>query len=287
MRVSTPPRFTGGQLIIVESYSSSEDASIHRIDPVTGNTVDEIPLLADIRRQLDLTTHVINNAMFVKRLFADEDTVYIPVNSRSANGPPRLAALRSDGTARWIWTGENRRTIQMLALRDDRVVIVEGANPAGTRIAVLSARTGEAVLERTLNGLAKVLNWELNAQPAQAPDALLLTDMAPTLRLTCLSLVDHIRSFMEPLHREDLRVLHQPIMGKDFIAFGVQRRNYPLLLYALDLNTRDGALPDKKQYLSLPTGLTLPYEIRRHGPYTVVQSNEALTVFGTQRRCKK
>ncbi len=76
-------------------------------------------------------------------------------------------------------------------------------------------------------------------------------------------------------------------MGKDFIAFGVQRRNNPLLLYALDLNTRDGALPDQKQYLSLPTGLTLPYEIRRHGPYTVVQSNEALTIFGNQMRRNK
>ena len=98
-----------------------------------------------------------------------------------------------------------------------------------------------------------MLNWELNTQPNPAPEALLVTDMASPLRLTCISLVDHIRSFQTSLHRLDLRVLRNPTLGEDFVAFGVQRRNTPqLLLYALDLESRNGALPGSKKYLSLP-----------------------------------
>ena len=49
----------------------------------------------------------------------------------------------------------------------------------------------------------------------------------------------------------------------------------------------DGALPGAKKYLAVPPGTRRPYEIKQHGPYTVVQSNEALTVFGNQMRPNK
>jgi hypothetical protein len=172
----------------------------------------------------------------------------------------------------------------MHGLRDDRVVIVEGAAPVGSRIVVLNARSGDPLLERSLSGRAKVLNWDPSAE---VPAALLVTDRNRNLRLTCLSLTNHIKSFQHSLHPQDWKVLLPPILGDTFVAFGVTRQGSSALrLYALDLRNRQGALPDSNRYLVLPSSIRPPYEIDRHGPYTVLQSSDALTIFGNPTRPK-
>ena len=77
------------------------------------------------------------------------------------------------------------------------------------------------------------------------------------------------------------------ILGEDFLAFVVTRQSTnQLRFYALTLDSRAGALPDSKRYLTLPTSIKAPSALERQGPYTVLQSYEALTIFGNPTRPK-
>ncbi|MCA8964927.1 MAG: PQQ-like beta-propeller repeat protein [Planctomycetes bacterium] len=282
-RMQPVPKPVSGQLLAIGNDTSGV-AVIERLDPVTGATIRSIPLPTEkvLQRNQHRSDGMLTR-LFAQALQADAERVYLPIESSLSGEAPRVSAIGQDGTAAWSWRGGPGRRIEMLALRGDRVVIVESSDEQPGSVTVCLAATGEVVRRTELALDVQVLNWQPGWLLNPAPAALALVDREPgrtgARRFVSVAIDDDRSSFLVPLGNEDGVVERQPLFGDGFVTFGVRpARSGAFRLYSLNLSDRSGALSAgrKSQYLQIgPT-----FGVSALGAYTVVSGADCLLVLG-------
>lgn len=289
-RMKPVPKASGRQLLLLETPSSG-DPLVHRLDPITGRTTASVRLAAELLQQrLGLPANALRDAgVFPQGICADDDLVYLPIDSSMSGGPIRVAAIDANGALVFRFESQGRRQLLMAALRGDRLVLVEGSEDRGGRVVLLDRHAGAVVRELPLGDRIDILNWQRSWRPTPAPAALLLADVgrdggAVERRFTCFPIDDDQPSFRLPLAADDGDCERQPLFGQDlagnaFVAFGTRSpRGGGCKLYALRLPDRTAALPDGTRYRRLPT--TDLFGVQSVGPYTVVSTADGLMVLG-------
>ncbi|HLQ39172.1 MAG TPA: hypothetical protein VK348_15285, partial [Planctomycetota bacterium] len=273
-RAASRPKAVLGQLLLLDNAATG-DASVHRLDPVTGATVSTVALEQRTLQQLGLRPDALKDPLFPQDLDADRARIFLPANPQTADGRPQVAAIGNDGVVQWQWRGGAGRRLHLAARRDQRFVVVESNPKRGGHAAVLDATTGAVVRELDLGeDVQPPLNCQRGWMPTPAPALLLLCDRAgergtATRRLSCLAVADGLPSFQFGLAADDGEGIQQPVLGPDFVTFAVRpTARHQLRLYCLRLQDRSGGLADGKRNVSWQ--LDAPYGVTAVGPYTVV-----------------
>jgi outer membrane protein assembly factor BamB len=278
LRDSMSPVSCAAGILALDPGGQSGEPRILRIDTVTGARVAETPLRPEVLQFLGLRDQRfrLHNQDLQTDIFADGDTVFVPVNQGDGSGP-RLAAIRFDGTLRWRWTGADGLALHMAAATADRIVLVERGPKTG-RLTVLAKDGGSAQPPVVLGQQIVIHNWRRSTHHEPAPGALLISDVDRGARLVCVSLDGRTASFKEPLQNVN-GVLRDPVLGDDFVLVPVLRVGRPMpSLWVLDLATRRGALPNGESELGVQANR--PLKVYAHDRYVILDTLEGLFVLG-------
>lgn len=276
------PKPVPGHLLAVAS--GAEGPVLQWLDPLTGEVARTVALSsAAVREHLRPAANGATSALLPQRLCADGERVFVPIDAASPTDAAAVLAIDSTGALAWSWTGGRGGRV-IVAVRGDRLVVVESADDAG-RAVLLGARDGGVLHEVRLGPDAKVLNLEIGWLPTPAPRVLALSDRqdpnSRRRRFVAFGVDADQPTFEVRLTAEDGEIDRHPIFGDDFVTFGVRpsgRGAYRL--WSIHLRDRSGALPTglKYQRLNLPS----PHGLGSFGPYTVVTSSECLVVLGAE-----
>ncbi len=282
-RMQPVPKPVAGQLLAVGNDAGGI-AVIERLDPVTGATIRSTRLTTEklLQRNQQRADGMLTR-LFAQGLQADAERVYVPIDSSLSGEAPRVSAFDHGGAAVWSWRGEPGRRIEMLALRGDRVVIVETSEEQPGSVTVCHVATGEVVRRTELALDVQVLNWQRGWLANPAPGSLALVDHEPgragARRVVCVAIDEGRSSFLVPLGTEDGVVERQPLFGDGFVTFGVRpARSGAFRLYSLSLTDRSGALSAGRKSQHLQIGPT--FGVSAFGAYTVVSGADCLLVLG-------
>ncbi|GAB4140995.1 MAG: hypothetical protein Fur0037_07700 [Planctomycetota bacterium] len=279
----TTPKGTGEELLWFDL--SGTLPVLERVDPTTGSPRARIPLDANVQRAMGITPDGLRRArMFPASLCADEDRVFLPIDSPMSDGPSRLCALGNDGRLSWVWTGARGRRLLMVARRGPHLCAVE-SDAASGRALVLRASDGGVLREAELEEAAQVLNWQRSWQPSPAPAALLVGDRGEdgSPRILCFGIDEGIGAFAQALTPQDEGFAPTPYVAEKHICYAVRPagRQASLRLYAISIPDRRGVMPAGRKFLGLPG--SGPYMLGTAGPYTVLATAERILILGDER----
>jgi hypothetical protein len=259
---------------------------VQRVDPVGGETLDatELPA-ATVRERLRLPPERLTTREVQRAVCADDERFYLPLDRAMPGEPPRVVAIDRSGKVAWVWEGRSGTTLAMAGNRGDRLVVVETDNRLPGRILLLAAGTGEVIRTAELGQEVRLLNWDSSRLPRTAPTLLTLTDRPDPrgpYRFVGFGIDDGQPTFEVRLSADDGEIEPTPLIGRDFVTFGVRPLNQgQYRLYTLRLNDRSGALPSGAKYQRLDMQRT--HGVSSVGPYTVVASVDGLMVLGADR----
>jgi outer membrane protein assembly factor BamB len=283
------PKATNGRLIAME-ITAAGGAHLHDLDPVSGATLGTIQVTAAVLQEHSrLQPGGLATSMFPQNLAADAERVFLPSDGRSANDAPQVVAIDRSGQVAWHWSGTRGSGIK-LALRGDRLVLVEEDARRPGRILLLAAADGAVLREAQLGIDPTILNWQRGWLANPAPPILALTDRpdagVPQRRFVAFGVDDDQPTFEVRLANDDGDVEALPIFGADFVTFGVRAaRRGAFRLYSLRLGDRAGALPSGSRYQRVDLRSS-QYGVAAFGAYTVVSGSEGLVVLGPDRSIK-
>lgn len=277
------PKPVPGQLLAVASEPSGA-VLVERMDPVTGATIGKMRLPTEkLMQRAEQRADGMLTRLFPQLLQADDERIYVPIDSRLSGDVSRVAAFDREGREVWIWHGSAGRSLDMTALRGTRVVIVETSDSQPGSVTILAAATGEVVRRTELQLDCQRLNWQPSWLQNPAPASLALLDREPgrasTRRLISIGIDDDQPTFLVPLGNEDGEVERYPLYGDGFVTFGVRpAKRGAFKLYSLTTKDRSGALSQGRKSQHLQVGAT--FGVSAHGAYTVVSGADCLLVLG-------
>jgi outer membrane protein assembly factor BamB len=282
---SIAPVASGSALWRVDSRGNT--AAIERIDPLSGRTTHRVPLGESLLARLQLGARGTESWLrsLPLTLFADADTLYLPVEPQTEAHPARLAAVDFAGELRWPpWIGASGRLLSMAAERGQLIAILEGtaSTTRSSRLVLIDKKSGNAVKERLLGPMARVLNWRRSSRCQPAPAHLLIEDRSErrNVNLNYFALEGDLGSFSYALRGPYAAIASTPVIGPDFVAIAAEHdRGRRLALMLLDLRSRRSLLPDGAAARSFPLERPNMFQC---GAYTVVQSNEGITILGQE-----
>lgn len=278
---SAPPASSGGHLWVFEQGDENGGVQIVGLDPLDGRPVHRVPLDTPLLRRLDLEnadTRSYRAYTLHKTLFADDDTVYLPIDGNE-NSTPRLAAIAFDGRERWMWRGRRGREIHMAATYGNYIVVLERGS-RGSHLAVLNRVGGSPWQEKPLGPMVSLRNWSRREHSIPAPDELMIVDHGEnlSLNLTCWSLDRRVSSFQHTLHGRHEHVVSEPLLDGDFLAIAARRRDDTFSLFVLDAKTRRSILPANQNQLRFP--FSPPFKMQAVPPYIAIQHAGGIAILG-------
>jgi outer membrane protein assembly factor BamB len=282
-RMRPVPKPVERELLLMEAPADA-DAAVHRVDPVSGRTTARVRIDRAVLRDLGLRADDLYTRAYPQHLCADRERVFLPIDAAVSGDVSRIVAVGADGEVAWTWRGHAGLSLLMAARRGDRLIAIEGSEERTGFVTLLAADTGKVLRDVAVGADIDVLNWrrlEWLANPA--PRIVLLADLARPgnreRRITGVAVDDDAPTFLFPLQTDDGETERQPLVGTDFVTFGVRPQGRGALrLYCLRLADRSGALPDGAKYVRLPLGPT--FGTTSVGPCTVISSTSCLLVLG-------
>lgn len=284
-----PPRATGVDILgVARGTRTGAEAALLRIDPVSGADTAAIPLTDARCEALGLDANTLTNRNFVRGLFADAEHVFVASYDLATDRPPRLAAVRNDGTNAWVWRGRSGCELKLCARRGPTIVLLESNAVQGNhRLITLSATDGEVGVERQLGRQVSVHNWEPEWSHNPLPGTLLLTeaDDKRATTLTGLGLGEGHRSFQVDLPADIQNLSRGAITTSDVVVFGARslRQRPGGGRFSLGTIDRSGGMVAAPQLESIPDASAYS-DVHRFGRYTAIGSMETMMVFRQGKR---
>ena len=261
--------------------SDRDHALARAFDPLTGVELPSTPLDNRLLSSLQLTDASAHRFDALRSaIFADDERLYLPVDTSQVDEPSRFIALRrGTGDVAWRWAGTPGCALNRFGRRDDRIAIFE-RSALVARLVLLDLR-GTVVASFDQAALATAHGWNEPRKAGVVPDPILLSDKDQGLRLTCVSLKAGGPRFQLDLSRSEI-VIRDPIVGGSFLVLPtLPRGRAEPMIQVVDLATRRSALPDGRAFLRLD--LSRPTRVFEHDGHLILQTLESIRILGTNR----